>query len=53
MTTVPAHELTNEVLQQRLARAMDATKDYAHNFRERGRYGSHPSHDNYDDEGRP
>jgi ribosomal protein L32 len=28
----------------------DATKDYAFGFRERGRYGSHPSHDGIDDE---
>lgn len=27
----------------------DATKDYAHNFREHGRYGSHPIHDDYDE----
>jgi predicted RNA-binding Zn-ribbon protein involved in translation (DUF1610 family)/uncharacterized C2H2 Zn-finger protein len=53
MTTAPSHELANEVLQQRLNRSMDATKDFAHSFREQGRYGSHPSHDNYDDEGRP
>jgi hypothetical protein len=46
-------KLRNEVLQQRLERALDATKEFAHNFREKGRYGSHPSHDNYDDEGNP
>ena len=26
----------------------DATKLYAHNFRENGKFGSHPEHDNYD-----
>jgi hypothetical protein len=26
----------------------DATKLYAHNFREDGKFGSHPEHDNYD-----
>jgi hypothetical protein len=51
MTAEPPHQLENEVFQERLSRTMDATKDYAHNFREKGRYGSHPSHDNYDDEG--
>lgn len=32
---------------------VDFTKDYAHNFRERGRFGSHPSHDGFDDESGP
>jgi hypothetical protein len=32
---------------------LDATKLYAHPFRERGRYGSHPSHDGFDDESSP
>jgi hypothetical protein len=29
---------------------LDATKPYAHPYREQGRYGSHPSHDGFDDE---
>lgn len=29
----------------------DATLDYSENFREGGRWGSHPSHDDYSDEG--
>ncbi len=29
---------------------LDATKDYAHAFRDRGSFGSHPSHDAFDDE---
>ena len=29
---------------------LDATKLYAHPYREQGRYGSHPSHDGFDDE---
>jgi hypothetical protein len=29
---------------------LDATKDYAHAYREQGRFGSHPSHDGFDDE---
>lgn len=31
-------------------RSMDATRGYAHPFREQGRFGSHPSHDGYGDE---
>lgn len=50
---VPPHELKNEILQQKLARALDASKDFAHNFREEGRYGSHPVHDDYDDGSNP
>lgn len=34
-------------------RAMDHTREYAHAFREQGRYGSHPSHDGFDDESNP
>jgi hypothetical protein len=32
---------------------LDATKLYAHPYREQGRYGSHPSHDGFDDEDGP
>jgi hypothetical protein len=32
---------------------LDATKLYAHSFRESGRFGSHPSHDGFDDESGP
>lgn len=35
------------------SRKIDATKDYAHAFRESGRYGSHPSHDRFDDDSDP
>lgn len=35
------------------SRNMDATKNYAHAFRERGAFGSHPSHDGFDDESSP
>jgi hypothetical protein len=31
----------------------DATKLYAHSYRENGRFGSHPSHDGFDDESGP
>jgi hypothetical protein len=31
----------------------DATRLYAHRFREAGRFGSHPTHDNFDDESDP
>jgi hypothetical protein len=51
-TVVPPDQLKNEMLQERLNRAMDATRGYAHSFREHGRFGSHPSHDDYD-EGNP
>jgi hypothetical protein len=36
MTAAPVHELENPIFQERLGRALDATKDYAHNFRELG-----------------
>jgi len=32
---------------------LDATKPYAHSYRELGRFGSHPSHDGFDDESTP
>jgi hypothetical protein len=32
---------------------LDATKPYAHSYREQGRFGSHPSHDGFDDESTP
>lgn len=32
---------------------LDATKPYAHAYREQGKYGSHPSHDGFDDESSP
>jgi hypothetical protein len=32
---------------------IDATKQYAHSFRENGKYGSHPLHDGMDDESGP
>ena len=32
---------------------LDATKGYAHAFRDRGSFGSHPSHDAFDDESSP
>jgi hypothetical protein len=34
-------------------RRMDSTRDYAHPYRESGRFGSHPSHDNFGDESGP
>lgn len=53
VTAVPPHKLKNEILQQKLARALDASRDFAHNFGEEGRYGSHPAYDDYDDESKP
>lgn len=35
------------------ARRMDHTRGYAHSFREQGKYGSHPSHDGFDDDSNP
>ena len=32
---------------------LDATNLYAHSYREHGRFGSHPSHDGFDDESSP
>jgi hypothetical protein len=32
---------------------LDATKLYAYSYRENGRFGSHPSHDGFDDESGP
>jgi hypothetical protein len=52
-TAVRPEKLQNDVLQQKLSRVLDATKNFAHNFREQGRYGSHPSHDDFSDEGNP
>lgn len=37
----------------RAVRQIDHTRLYAHAFREGGRYGSHPSHDGFDDESKP
>ena len=37
----------------RVSRTLDATREYAHSFREEGRYGSHPSHDRFDDDSNP
>lgn len=32
---------------------LDATRRYAHPYREQGKFGSHPSHDSFDDESQP
>lgn len=32
---------------------IDATRLYAHSYREEGKYGSHPGHDGFDDESEP
>jgi hypothetical protein len=37
----------------RKERQLDGTKEYAHAFREQGKYGSHPSHDRFDDDSNP
>ena len=34
-------------------RQMDYTRPYAHAYREHGRFGSHPSHDDFGDESKP
>jgi hypothetical protein len=38
---------------ERQERLLDRTKDYGFPSRENGRYGSHPSHDGFDDESKP
>jgi hypothetical protein len=47
--TSSSRERRNPIHEERLSSSLDATKDYAHNFREQGRFGSHPSHDDYDE----
>ena len=51
-TAVRPEDLKNEVRQSQISRSTDASKDFAHSFRERGKYGSYPSHDDYGDEGK-
>ena len=34
-------------------RRQDATREYAQNYRDHGQFGSHPSHDGFDDESKP
>jgi hypothetical protein len=51
-TALRPDDLTNEVRQSKISRSTDASKDFAHAFRERGKYGSYPSHDDYGDEGK-
>ena len=51
-TAVRQEDLTNEVRQSQISRSTDASRDFAHAFRERGKYGSYPSHDDYGDEGK-
>ena len=43
----------NSTLVAKRDRNLDATKLYAHPYREGGRFGSHPSHDGFDDESTP
>jgi hypothetical protein len=40
----------NLSLVERQERKQDATRQYAHAFRDRGQFGSYPSHDDYSDE---
>lgn len=46
---------TNEFRHEspQMIRKLDHTRLYAHSFRENGLYGSHPSHDSFDDESNP
>jgi len=47
------HERWKEQLQKLqtpFPKNLDATRPYAHAYRELGKYGSHPSHDGFDDE---
>lgn len=45
--------VTKESFQQSFYDERDASRSYAHRFRENGRFGSHPLHDDYDDESFP
>lgn len=44
---------TKESFQQSSYDERDASRSYAHRFRENGRFGSHPIHDDFDDESFP
>jgi hypothetical protein len=46
----PARSVENEELHERAA---DAKRPYAHSYRDRGQFGSHPAHDGYGDDDRP
>ena len=45
--------LSEEEYRQLYRDPYDATREYAHLYRENGRFGSHPEHDNYDEESWP
>jgi hypothetical protein len=50
----PAHgHLPDPSSHARIERAHDATRDFAHSFRDRGQFGSHPSHDGFGDDDHP
>lgn len=46
-------ELTTGYQADAEQRSFDATRDYARSFRDHGQFGSHPSHDGFDDESTP
>lgn len=48
-----ARVLGNEIDNERSQRALDATRDYYAAYRDHGQFGSHPSHDGFDDESEP
>ena len=48
-----AHLVSDTHEGARSQRMLDQTRLYAHAYRERGRYGSHPIHDGFDDESNP
>lgn len=39
--------------ESKLEKQLDYTKPYAHSYREHGKFGSHPSHDNFEDDSEP
>ena len=47
------YEHIKESFRQSLYDERDASRSYAHRFRENGKFGSHPLHDDYDDESFP
>lgn len=52
-TSIPDGTPRGSSYAQPAEKNLDATKGYAHAYRENGRFGSHPSHDGYDDESSP
>jgi len=50
---IESMELSNDESDDPWWDTLDATKNIGYPAREQGRYGSHPSHDGFDDESKP